>query len=222
MNKAAVFDFNGTMFFDDIKQEQSWYKFAKDEFNRDISIDEFNLHIHGFSNHEILPYLSNKQYSKKEVLYYATKKELVYQKMCEDDKKNLKLVDGLEDFLSLLKNNGIRLSICTSSMKPNVDWYYKIFKLDRFFNYDDIIYDDGNIKKGKPDPEIYLKAFKHLNVPCNDIIVFEDSFSGLKSAKEAGCGMLVKIGDKKLNIEYDVEMSNFKNIDNKIKQFLNI
>lgn len=222
MSKAAVFDFNGTMFFDDIKQEQSWYKFAKEEFNRDISIDEFNLHIHGFSNHEILPYLSKKKFSKEEVLYYATKKELVYQKMCEEDKKTLKLVDGLEDFLMLLKTKGIRLSICTSSMKPNVDWYYKTFKLDRFFDYEDIIYDDGNIKKGKPDPEIYLKAFKHLNISFDDIIVFEDSYSGLKSAKQAGCKMLVKIGDKKLDTDYDVEMPDFKHIDNKIKQFLNI
>lgn len=220
--KGVIFDFNGTMFFDDLMQEKSWYKFAKDEFDRDISEEEFKEHIHGFSNHSIMEYLANTKFNKKQIEDLATKKELIYQKMCEEEKGYLKLTDGLINFLNLLKDNNIKMAICTSSMKPNVDWYYKVFNLERFFKYEDCIYDDGTIKCGKPDPEIYLKAIKYLSIPSSSVMVFEDSYSGLKSAISADVGFVCKIGDKDIDLDVDCKMSDFKNIDIKIASFLNI
>jgi beta-phosphoglucomutase-like phosphatase (HAD superfamily) len=44
----------------------------------------------------------------------------------------------------------------------------------------------SHITKGKPDPEIYLKAASILNVPPKNCLVFEDAVVGIKSAKAAG------------------------------------
>lgn len=193
MKKAVVFDFNGTMFFDEDKHVLSWRAFAKEMFNREISDEEFPAHIHGFSNDEILPYLAERKFTLQEVEEYATKKELVYQRICEEDKENLHLVFGLEKFLDTLKANNIKIAICTASMKPNVDWYYRTFPLPKWFSFDDIIYDDGTLKRGKPDPEIYLRALSHLHVKGEDSIVFEDSISGLQSAYAAKVDTLIAI-----------------------------
>ena len=63
MKKAVVFDFNGTMFFDEDKHVLSWRAFAKEMFNREITDEEFPAHIHGFSNDEILPYLAERKFT---------------------------------------------------------------------------------------------------------------------------------------------------------------
>ena len=220
--KAAIFDFNGTMFMDDEMQEKSWYKFAKEEFNHDISEDEFKEHIHGFANKQIMEYFTGKKLTNEEVLTLATKKEVLYQKMCEEKEGYTVLTAGLENFLNRLKSNNIKLAICTSSMKPNVDWYFKIFNLERFFKYEDCIYDDGTLKKGKPDPEIYLRTISHLSVDKKDIIIFEDSYSGLLSAISSKVGYVVKVGDKDIDLKVNAKIKDFKNIDKSIEQFLNI
>lgn len=186
MKKAIIFDFNGTMFFDEDKHILSWRAFAWNEFHKEIKDEDFPLHIHGYSNKEILRFLTEKEFSKEEVLYYAEKKELYYQKICEEDPKNLHLIKGLPAFLQKLKEQNVPIAICTASMKPNVDWYRKTFHLDDFFKEENYIYDDGTIKHGKPDPEIYLRAISQLKVNPEDCIVFEDAISGLKSAYNAG------------------------------------
>ena len=186
MKKAIIFDFNGTMFFDEDKHVISWRVFAKKEFGVDIKDEDFPLHIHGFSNKEILKFLSGREFSNEEVKEYATRKELYYQQICEEDKDTLHLVKGLEEFLFLLKEKGVRIAICTASMKPNVDWYIKTFNLHRFFLDDEIIYDDGTLRKGKPDPEIYLRALNKLGIEGKDAIVFEDALSGITSSYRAG------------------------------------
>lgn len=230
MDKAyVIFDFNGTMFFDDDKHVVSWKDFAKDKFNYDLHDDEFAHHIHGRNNADILTYLSGKTFTNEEVLQLATEKEHYYQKLCEADLENLHLVDGLEEFLNLLKENNIPVAIATASMKPNVDWYIKTFNLYRWFNKETIIYDDGTLTKGKPDPMIYLRALKAINAKGERTIVFEDSNSGLLSAYNACIAKVYGVycnEEKKKKIKSVKQINgllpNFKEIPEEIYKFLRI
>ena len=195
MAKAVVFDFNGTMFFDEDKHIVSWKAYAKSRFGFDLKDEDFIDHVHGHSNNAILKFITGKDFTKEEVLAFAKEKELSYQKLCEEDKDNLHLVSGLVEFLSLLKKGHIKMAIATASMKPNVDWYIKTFHLLDYFDIDNIIYDDGTLTKGKPDPMIYLRAFDRLGIQGKDAIVFEDALSGALSAKRAGAGLIVEVDD---------------------------
>ncbi len=47
-----------------------------------------------------------------------------------------------------------------------------------------------DITRGKPDPEPYLLAAKHLGVNATQCLVVEDAPSGIASAKAAGCATL--------------------------------
>lgn len=191
--KGVIFDFNGTMFFDEDKHVVSWRSFAKRKFNVDIKEEDFPTHIHGHNNREILSYLTGRDVSEEETDQLAIEKEKEYQKYCEEDKKNLHLVKGLPEFLDNLVKHHIPIGIATASRKFNVDWYIKTFDLLKWFKKENIIYDDGTITKGKPDPMIYLKAIKRLGLPAKDIMVFEDSPSGLLSAIRSRAGFVVAI-----------------------------
>lgn len=227
-HKAVIFDFNGTMFFDEDKHVRSWREFALEKYNREIRDEEFSSHIHGFNNKAILEYFTGRKLSEEEVEQLSTEKELIYQRMCEEDEEHLHLVDGLVDFLSELKKNGVLLAIATASRKPNVDWYIRTFHLLDYFKKEDIIYDDGTLTRGKPDPMIYERALKQLNVRREDTIIFEDSVSGIKSAFASKVRYVVGIrpeGDES-RIERMKELSyvihDFKNIPAEILKFLSL
>ena len=228
MEKAVVFDFNGTMFFDEDKHIVSWKDYALSRFGFTLKDEDFIDHIHGHSNKAILRFITGKDFSPEEVLGFAREKELYYQKLCEADKESLHLVDGLVDFLSLLKKNHIKMAIATASMKPNVDWYIKTFHLLDFFDLENIIYDDGTLTKGKPDPMIYHRAFDRLHVEGKDAIVFEDALSGAISAKRAGAGRIVEVDDKKrkdhpdLNGIADLVIHDFRKIPQEVLSFLSL
>ena len=218
MIKAVIFDFNGTMFQDDDKHVISWKAFALQEFSYHLSDEEFPLHIHGYSNYEILKYLSGKEFSKKEVKEYATRKELQYQKICEADQDNLHLTSGIVPFLDALKERGVPLYICTASMEPNVLWYLKVFELEKWFPRSHIIFDDGTIEHGKPDPEIYQKAIAKTGVLPEECLVFEDTRSGILSASRAGVKHIIAISEKGKELKKEEQI----NVDAFLPDFENV
>jgi sugar-phosphatase len=46
------------------------------------------------------------------------------------------------------------------------------------------------VANGKPQPEPYLKGAEILSLPASDCVVFEDSASGSKSGRAAGCTVI--------------------------------
>ena len=50
----------------------------------------------------------------------------------------------------------------------------------------DLIYAGVDVKKGKPSPEIYLKAMDALGVTLDETLIFEDSDTGIEAAIASG------------------------------------
>lgn len=59
---AVLFDFNGTMFFDEKFQEMSWRQFVDDKIGRVITDDEFQKYIHGRNNDFTMRYFLEKSF----------------------------------------------------------------------------------------------------------------------------------------------------------------
>ena len=213
--RYVIFDFNGTMFFDEDKHVVSWRDFAKEKFGVEIQDEDFPLHIHGFNNAEILSWLAKKEFSKEEVALLTKEKELYYQKLCEADVENLHLVDGLEEFLDRLVASGVKIGIATASQKPNVDWYLKTFHLLKWFKEENIIYDDGTLTKGKPDPMIYERALERMGADRRFTVVFEDALSGIKSAYGAKVNRVIALA----NGEKAKQVSKMKEVHSVIENF---
>lgn len=86
--------------------------------------------------------------------------------------------------LSWLKENGYKTAIATATGIERTEKYLK--QLDLYKYFDEIVC-AAMVEKGKPYPDIYLKACEKLQVePCN-AIALEDSHNGIRAASSAGC-----------------------------------
>ena len=94
----------------------------------------------------------------------------------------LVLNKDLLDFIKASKNNGIKTCIASTASKENLYNVLRYFNIEEYF---DIVITGENVSKGKPNPEVYIKALVLLDCEPDEAIVFEDSDVGCEAAENA-------------------------------------
>ncbi|WP_299694815.1 HAD family phosphatase [uncultured Tateyamaria sp.] len=92
--------------------------------------------------------------------------------------------------LSKLKAEGYRLAVCSNSVRQSVETMMKLSALDPYL---DMLVSNEDVAKGKPDPEMYLKAMDALGMKPEECLILEDNDHGIQAAIASG-GHLMKIG----------------------------
>lgn len=186
--KGIIFDFNGTLLWDTKLHNMAWDNFLK-KYDLYLSDEEKHKRIHGRLNSEILPDLFNNSLTEQEIEHYTLEKELEYQKLCLE-LDEFSLAEGVIEMFEKLEKAKIPFVIATASGIENVEFYIKELKLFKWFTKDHIIYNDGSMR-GKPFPDLFLKAIDVLEIKPKDSIIFEDSISGIKAAEASGTGKVI-------------------------------
>ena len=99
------------------------------------------------------------------------------------DKGRVPLVNGAEDLISLFYENDFVVQVASSATRPTVDKVIEHFQLQKYFSHR---IGGNEVKKSKPDPEIFIKAAAQSNSDPATCLVIEDSANGIKAAKKAG------------------------------------
>ncbi|WHS58824.1 HAD family phosphatase [Pseudomonas sp. G2-4] len=94
----------------------------------------------------------------------------------------LPAMPGVTQLLIALKKAGIPCAVASSSPRELVELILRHAGLQLFFN--EIVCGD-DVKRSKPDPEIFLMAAKRLGVSPSSCVVIEDSSHGVAAAKAA-------------------------------------
>lgn len=106
--------------------------------------------------------------------------------------------------LKKLKELDFILVLATMTTQVQLDIYAKKNKkmLSQMNIYDefDLITRKEDVSKKKPDPEIYNKIIEHFHATPAECLIFEDSYTGVLAAKNAGVEV-VNIYDKYADIE---------------------
>jgi len=93
-------------------------------------------------------------------------------------------------FIKKLKEKGFILVIASTTRKRNIELYKtKNQTMIQKANIDDYfskVYTREDVKEIKPNPEVYLKVLKELNIEKEECLIFEDSLVGIEAAKKAG------------------------------------
>lgn len=101
-----------------------------------------------------------------------------------DQMKSVEILPGVEQTVRHLKSLGVRCAIATSSPRDLLE--SKKYGKDDFFALFDALVCGDDVKNGKPDPEIFLKAAAAIAAEPANCVVFEDAPAGLKAARLAG------------------------------------
>lgn len=197
--KGVIFDFNGTLFFDNDKHILAWGEVSKLLRGRGITEKELLEHFNGVPNQKIVKYLLGREGSREELTGYSELKEKFYRKFCLEDKKTFHLVAGAEEYFKYLREKDIPFTIASASIKVNIDFFVKEFGLEKWISPDMIVYDDGSYEN---KVAMFLEAAKRLNRNINECMIVEDSISGIQSGYEAGCRNIVVIDSSNKAEEY--------------------
>jgi HAD superfamily hydrolase (TIGR01509 family) len=134
----------------------------------------------GRTNPEILANYLGPDVPRAELLRLSERKEELFR---EEARARLRFFPGLEPLLAELRDRGFRMALGTSTPRTNVLFYYRELGLDRFF---DACACADDVRRGKPDPEVFLKAAEKLGLPPPRCVVLEDAYPGLEAARAAG------------------------------------
>ena len=107
--------------------------------------------------------------------------------------RNCKFKKGAKEVVHKCKYElGLKSAIATGSSRFNCD--NKVYNLKEWVNeYIDVVITSDNIKRGKPNPDIFILAAQELGLRPSDCIVFEDGLPGVKAAISAGVRIVVAI-----------------------------
>ena len=211
--QGVIFDFNGTLFFDDDKHVMAWGEISRLLRGRDITEEELHEKLNGTPNIVNIQYMMEGKANEEELERYSQLKEEYYRKFCSEDKEHFHLVAGAEAHFDHLKKCGIPFTIASASIKENIDFFVESFRLDRWFKPSEIVYDDGTYEN---KIAMFEKAADLLGMDMKYIRVYEDSLSGIKSAYKAGCRDIAVVCGK----EKEAEIRKLPGVTETMRDFL--
>ncbi|CRL06020.1 CLUMA_CG018978, isoform A [Clunio marinus] len=136
--------------------------------------------------------LQNDDVAKKIVSHYNL--PISWQKFTEVKEiytnafiEKARLMPGAERLIRHLHSKNVPFCLATSSSKASVELKTRQYKeLFSLFHHKVMGPNEPEVKKGKPAPDIFLVAAKKFQAKPEECLVFEDSSSGCRGAKEAG------------------------------------
>ncbi|MDF2613524.1 MAG: putative phosphatase/phosphohexomutase [Clostridia bacterium] len=202
--KAVLFDLDGVI-VDTARYHYKAWKWLADREN--IYFDEIiNERLKGVSRMaslEILLEKGDKLYTQQEKEIMCTLKNNYYLEMIETLTPE-DVLEGVVDFLKELKSNGIQTAVCSAS--KSAKYIIDRLELNAYFDW---IVDGNDVKRPKPDPEVFEIGYTKLGCRSQESIVVEDAFAGIEAAKVLGI-KTVGIGDIKNLSNADLLFKNIK------------
>lgn len=205
MNKpeACIFDLDGVIVETSDAHFKAWQRLAE---SLGISFgEEFNEQLKGVSRRksiEKILALDDCELPEEEIQQLMDKKNGWYQDSIAELTPG-DILEGIPEFLERLQEMEISLGIGSSS--KNAPYIIDYLQLNDTF---EVIIDGNKVKNTKPDPEVFLKGAKALNVNPSQTIVFEDAASGVEAAKTGGF-ISVGVGSEEYLGEADLVISDF-------------
>jgi 16S rRNA pseudouridine516 synthase len=202
--RAIIFDLDGVL----ADSEPTW-----DEIDAQL-LSEYGVKYRGEYHREVLgvSYQGSVEFFKKTFKISAPTEEMMKRRekiAIEFFANRVGLFPNAKEVLKELQQMKLRLALATSSVSASARPFLDRHQLTNFF---EVIVTGDEIERGKPEPDIYLKALERMEVAgsgatwtarsagrkpdarergvknvltANECLVIEDSLSGIAAAKAA-------------------------------------
>jgi HAD superfamily hydrolase (TIGR01509 family) len=174
----AIFDHDGVL-VDTLELHQTaWVEYGR-RSGLPITCD-FVHQTFGMTNPSILRRLTGDALSEDEIARHSALKEECYRAIAAG---KIVLMDGVRAVLDALTGQGVLLAIGSSGMRANIELTVHECGLEGRFA---AITAAEDIRRGKPDPQVFLIAAARAGALPGHTVVFEDAPVGIQAAKAAG------------------------------------
>jgi beta-phosphoglucomutase len=183
---AVIFDMDGVLVDSYDAHFQSWQQFYGElgvEYSESAFAADFGRTGRDILRHRLDPKLTDTQ-----VLELDGRKEMVYREILRE---RFPAMDGAEDLIDALADDGFRLAVGSSGPPENVR-----LTLEKLRNGKRIAatVTGADVTRGKPDPQVFVLAAERLGVRPASCAVVEDAIHGVEAAKRAGMVALALTG----------------------------
>jgi HAD superfamily hydrolase (TIGR01509 family) len=176
---VAVFDWDGVVIDSSGAHERAWEALAQEE-RLPLPADHFKRGF-GKRNELIIPDILGWSRDPAEVKRLSHRKEALYRDIARTG--HIRLLPGVRELGAALKTLGIPCVIGTSTHQENLALSFELFGIGHYFAG---AVASEDVTKGKPDPEVFLKACALGGGDPARSFVFEDSFSGIQAGLAGG------------------------------------
>jgi beta-phosphoglucomutase family hydrolase len=177
--RGAIFDWDGVIINSADHHEASWERLAE-ECGKLLPENHFKRGF-GMKNEVIIPELLHWTTIPTEIRILSLRKEAIYREIVVE--KGMTALPGVEPWLKTLREAEIACVIASSTHRENITTTLEVLGLQDFFSQ---IVASEDVKRGKPDPEVFVTAAQRLGALPADSIVFEDALVGITAAHAAG------------------------------------
>lgn len=179
MSKAVIFDMDGVICHTNPFHSQA-FKIFFEKRNLFPTEEEFEAHMYGKNNGYILSHFLGRKIEGEELAELEFEKESLFREIYQH---HVDPIPGFMEFFQELKKQGLKTGVATSAPFANLELIGG--RLNLFPHLNSALASE-QVTKHKPDPEVYLKTAANLSLSPDQCVVFEDSFSGVSAAKNAG------------------------------------
>lgn len=199
MLKGLIFDLDGVLTDSARYHLSAWNNLAK-ELGITLTDDQLDA-LRGISRMDSLNMIlkfggqENKYTEAEKEKFAAEKNEKFVEQVETMTPKDI--LPGIPELLKDAKAQKLKMVIASASKNaPKI-----LTRLGIMDEFDGIV-DPSTLSKGKPDPEIYIKAQELAELKADEVISFEDAKAGVEAIKAAG-QFAVGIGNKDFLSEAD-------------------
>lgn len=184
---AAVFDWDGVVIDSSAFHERSWEVLAERE---GLFLPEGHFR-RGFGkrNEEIIPTLLGWTTDPGEIRRLADAKEAAYRELIRAD--GIEPLPGASAWLDRLTEADVLKAIGTSTPRENIDCVLALWGWEGRF---EAVVASEDVRRGKPDPEVFVKAAAAIGQDPARSVVFEDTPMGVEAAVAAGARVVAVTG----------------------------
>jgi HAD superfamily hydrolase (TIGR01509 family) len=176
--RALLFDFDGLLLETESASLAAW-KEVYAEYGHDFPSADWVTTIGSLKTFDSIGYLERLGVVLDRDAVVSRRRRRRDELLAERE-----LREGVGDYLEEAARRGLRTAIVTSAHREWVMGHLERF--DRHEGWDAIVSADGDERRAKPEPTLYLEALDALAVGEREAIAFEDSPNGVRAATAAG------------------------------------
>ncbi|MDP2999409.1 MAG: HAD family phosphatase [Bryobacterales bacterium] len=175
--RVFIFDLDGVIVDSMPLHTQCWLIYLE---RLGIPSDRLAERMHGKHNDEIVRELFGGSLTQDQVFGHGAAKERLYRELMAPRLAE-SMVPGVAAFLE--RHAHVPKGVASNAELANIEFVLEGSGLRGHF---DVLVDPRQVRRPKPDPEIYLRATELLGARPAECVIFEDSPAGLAAARACG------------------------------------